>query len=40
MYRVMEHIPFRNFDREELEILGYNLSTYKEESINWLKSLL
>lgn len=32
---VMEHIPFRDFDREVLEILGYNSSTYEEESIDW-----
>ena len=37
---VMEHIPFRSFDKEVLEILGYNPLAYEKESINWLCSLL
>lgn len=36
---VMEHIPFRSFDREVLEKLGYNLLTYEKESISWFQQL-
>lgn len=36
---VMEHIPFRSFDREVLEKLGYNVLTYEKESISWLQQL-
>ena len=37
---VMEHIPFRSFDKEVLEKLGYNPEVYQKESINWIKSLV